>query len=202
MDFIQGNTVQKWIWSSLLSRSTLKDSIEIYFIFCWILLYFLHILEIYTNIWNFKRQQKTKNRGAQWWVGFGQSPGTVGLAQSGKQHAAPALRALSVITVSGSRVCRHGDALTGGKVFLVNTRRHPGWRRARLGRRRCTVEAGRRWGEKATGCGSVLGRRRRRLQCASAPRVEGGEARDHLSQRKDARGVELTEEGGRRWRQL
>jgi hypothetical protein len=32
-DFIQGNTSQKWIWSSLLPRSTLKDSIEIYFVF-------------------------------------------------------------------------------------------------------------------------------------------------------------------------
>jgi hypothetical protein len=43
---------------------------------------------------------------------------------------------------------------------------------------------------------------RQRLQCGPAARVEGGEVRDHMSQGKEARGVELTKEGGRRRRRL
>jgi hypothetical protein len=61
MNFIQGNTAQKWIWSRLLPRYTHKDSIEIYFIFFPVLLYFLCILEVYTNLRNFKRKWKNKN---------------------------------------------------------------------------------------------------------------------------------------------
>jgi hypothetical protein len=36
----------------------LEDSLEIYFIFFWALLYFLRILEVYMNFCNYKRKQK------------------------------------------------------------------------------------------------------------------------------------------------
>jgi hypothetical protein len=47
---LQGNNAQKWIWSSLLQRSTQEDFKEIYFAFFWCLLFFLWILESEMNL--------------------------------------------------------------------------------------------------------------------------------------------------------
>jgi hypothetical protein len=58
---MQHNNAHMYIWSSLLSRYTKKDSNEIYFIFFRALLCFLRILEVYMNFWNSKRKIKTEN---------------------------------------------------------------------------------------------------------------------------------------------
>jgi hypothetical protein len=56
------------IRSILLDRYALKDSLEIYSIFFQSLLYFLHILEVYMNFWNYKRKWYFKILGAQCWA--------------------------------------------------------------------------------------------------------------------------------------
>jgi hypothetical protein len=56
INFTEGSKVQKLILSSLLPRSTYKDSIEIYFLVLQVLFHFLHILEVYMNFWNYKRK--------------------------------------------------------------------------------------------------------------------------------------------------
>jgi hypothetical protein len=48
-NFLQCNNAQNRNWSSLCQRYTRKDYVEIYFVFFWVLLYFLHILEFYVN---------------------------------------------------------------------------------------------------------------------------------------------------------
>jgi hypothetical protein len=56
------------IRSISLYRSALKDSIEICFIFFWVVLYFLCIFEVYMNFWKYKRKWKLKTLGAQCWA--------------------------------------------------------------------------------------------------------------------------------------
>jgi hypothetical protein len=58
--FIQCNSAQMWIWSSLMARSTYKDSIEIYFVFFLALFHFICILEVYMNFYNYKKMKNPK----------------------------------------------------------------------------------------------------------------------------------------------
>jgi hypothetical protein len=59
------------------------DSIEIYFVFFWVLLYFLRILEDYKNFWAFKRNKKTKEKcHTETGRTFGPWPDAVGSAHS------------------------------------------------------------------------------------------------------------------------
>jgi hypothetical protein len=50
------------IRSILLDRYALEDSLEIYFMFFWVVLYFLCIFEVYMKFWEYKRKQKFKTR--------------------------------------------------------------------------------------------------------------------------------------------
>jgi hypothetical protein len=51
MNFIQGNTAQNGVWSSILLISSQEDSKEVYFVFFQILFSFIGILEVYKSFW-------------------------------------------------------------------------------------------------------------------------------------------------------
>jgi hypothetical protein len=75
-NFLQCNNAQNRIWSSLLQRSPKKYSMEIYFIFFWVLFYLLWIFEVYTNFRNIK-MKKWFLENIKWmntvWAEFGPS---------------------------------------------------------------------------------------------------------------------------------
>jgi hypothetical protein len=148
-NFIQGNTAQKWIWSRLLPRYTLKDSIEIYFIFFWVFLHFLLILEFYMNFWNCKRKWKIKND-VLYWAGLlllAWPSGEIGpraLTLHTRCARSPRQVRTGRHTVAHSPTARRCPA--GDEVFTVSSSEHPGWCRARWGGEVLTVEDRRRWG--------------------------------------------------------
>jgi hypothetical protein len=58
-NFMEGNIVQKWIWSSAMHRSIKENSNKIYFIISWVLLYFYTFLKF---IWIFRIIKEIENQ--------------------------------------------------------------------------------------------------------------------------------------------
>jgi hypothetical protein len=125
--FIQCNNAQMWILSSLMARSTNKDSIEIYFIFLWALFHFICILEVYTNFWNCKRKWKNE---INWWAVLGliwpkvwqHRPGPkAGTAQSDHDSS-----------MAWEWACSHRATGTGGGATAGSSSTVELWRRLHL----------------------------------------------------------------------
>jgi hypothetical protein len=94
-----------------MHRSIKEDSKKKYFIIFQVLLYFLHIFEIYLNFWNYKRKWKikTRTRAVLWPMAFGTLP-------SPARKMASVLARHNAVTTPRASTRQCGGVLTGDAV--------------------------------------------------------------------------------------
>jgi hypothetical protein len=91
-NFIQGNNTLNRIWSSLLQRSSNKDSYKIYIAFSEFYCIFYVFYKFNQILWNLKQFRK-EIIGAQQLAGFGPRPRLDGAAQQPIRPSRPGLSA-------------------------------------------------------------------------------------------------------------
>jgi hypothetical protein len=148
-----------------MTRYTPKDFIEICFVFFRVVLYFLHILELYTIFWNYKQKWKTKkhcrtvlDRSRPVGLALLAWPTAIS-AWPAWARAAPSTR---MVTATGApAVMRLAGCVLGDKVLPTTTGTLPGDGPRRWGGRALTEAMWHRRGRRNGVDGGVRRRRRR-----------------------------------------